>query len=119
MAMSKRFKSPQFPFLPIRIRIRQREENVMALLDTGFDGDVAVPAHLLTNGDPPDGYLPWQLANGSTVLAPAFIGTVKVGSLGSYHMVIIALGDEPLVGRGLADHFTIILDHGRELIIEP
>jgi hypothetical protein len=32
--------------------------------------------------------------------------------------VVIALGDEPLVGRGVTDRFTVILDHGRQLIVE-
>ena len=27
--------------------------------------------------------------------------------------------DEPLVGRMVTDRFTLILDHGRRLIVEP
>jgi hypothetical protein len=33
--------------------------------------------------------------------------------------VVIAVGDEPLVGRGVTDEFRVILDHGRRVIVEP
>ena len=91
---------------------------VDALLDTGFDGDVALPQHLVA-GVLPDGYLPWVLADGSDVLAPAYEGIVQIGSTAPLAAVMIALGEEPLVGRGVSDHFRIVLDHGREIIVEP
>lgn len=49
-----------------------------ALLDAGFDGDIAVPPDLVTNGEIPDEYLIWTLADGSEVLAPAFLGTARL-----------------------------------------
>jgi hypothetical protein len=33
--------------------------------------------------------------------------------------VITALGDEAIVGVGVASHFNIILDHGRRVVVEP
>jgi predicted aspartyl protease len=50
-----------------------------ALLDTGFDGDLAVPMELIANGQPPDEYRSWTLADGSMIVAPLCYGTVRVG----------------------------------------
>lgn len=111
--------SPRFPFLPITIRIRQHEETVEALLDTGFDGHVVVPRSLVANGHPPNGHLQWTLADGSTVLAPYYLGTIRVGTFGPFSAMITALGDEPLIGREVAKHLTITLDHGRRVIVSP
>lgn len=119
MAVSQRVTSSRFPYLPIHLWVRQRSDQVEALLDTGFDGDVALPPEAITDGDRPDGYLPWTLADGSEVLAPAYRSSAQVGTMPSFSAVIIALGEEPLVGRGVSDRFSIILDHGQRLIVEP
>lgn len=119
MALSQRLTSSRFPYVPLHLEVRQQTHGVDALLDTGFDGDVALPPELVVAGQSPDGYLPCQLADGSEVLTPFYLGVVRVGDLGAFPIVIIALGDEPLVGRGVSDRFRIILDHGQQLIVEP
>lgn len=111
--------SPRFPYLAVRIEVGQRDATVEALLDTGFDGDVAVPPGLVTNGHPPDGHSRWTLADGSSVLVPYYVGTVELAGLGPFPAVVIVLGDEPLVGAGVARHVTIILDHGQRVIVQP
>lgn len=108
--------SHRFPFIQITLRV-QREETVEALLDTGFDGHVVVPLRLVSNGQA-NGHLRWTLADGSTVLAPYYLGTIQVGSMGPFPAVITALGDEPLIGREIASHFTITLDHSRRVVVE-
>lgn len=119
MAMNQRLVSSRFPYLPIHIQLRQRREDIEAFLDTGFDGHVAVPPEFIAHGQPPDGYLTWRLADGSEVLAPYYLGTVQLGQMGTLPAVITSLGDEPLIGRGIADRFTITLDHGQRVIVEP
>ena len=114
-----RYISFRFPYLDIRIRVCQRDTDVEALLDTGFDGDVAVPQGLVADGHPPDGHSRWALADGSMILVPYYRCTVQLGGLGPFPATVIALGDEPLVGAGVARHVTIILDHGRRVIVEP
>jgi hypothetical protein len=62
----------------------------------------------------------WTLADGSTVLAPSYLGRVEVADLGdkgTFAAVISVLGDEPIIGRALANRFSITLDHGRQLIL--
>jgi predicted aspartyl protease len=114
-----RLTSSRFPYLPVTIRLHAREDTVEALLDTGFDGHVVVPPSLVGDAQPPNGHLRWTLADGSAVLAPYYLGTIRVGALGPFPAVVTALGDEPLIGCGIAAHFSITLDHGRRLIVEP
>lgn len=106
-----------FPYLVLDVQIRSRKERLKAIIDTGFDGDIAIPKGLLTNGDPPQSLLPWELADGSRILAPAYLGKAKLGNLKSVFVVIITLGDEPLVGCGIIKHFAITLDHGRKVVV--
>jgi predicted aspartyl protease len=113
-----RLISSRFPYLPITVRVEEREATVEALLDTGFDGHIVVPAALLTTGHPPRGHLSWTLADGSAVLAPYYLGTIRVGALGPFPALVTVLGDEPLIGRESATHFTITLDHGERVIVE-
>jgi len=119
MALSRRLTSARFPYLPLQVDVDRRTHAVEALLDTGFDGDVALPPELIAADHPPDRYLPCQLADGSDVLPPIYRGVVRVGDMATFPIVVVALGDEPLVGPGVADRFTIILDHGQQLIVEP
>jgi hypothetical protein len=42
-----------------------------------------------------------------------------VGNLASFPGAITAIGSESLVGRGVIDRFRVILDHGRNIIVEP
>jgi predicted aspartyl protease len=125
MVMRKRktFTSSRFPYLPITVVVNKRMETVEALLDTGFDGDLIIPEGLMTNGKPPDSYLRFTLADQVTsVLAPAYLGRVEVAELGDagvYAAIISVLGHEPILGRNLARHFQITLDHGSRVTIRP
>jgi predicted aspartyl protease len=118
VALSQRVVSSRFPYLPLRVRVGQRVEDVEALLDTGFDGQVILPAGLLNSGDPPDYFQTWTLADGSEVVAPAFLGSAQVGTLPPFSVVVTVLGGEPLVGREVSDRFRITLDHGQQVIVE-
>lgn len=117
--MTSRVESDRFPFLNLRLDVRGRTHDIDALIDTGFDGFLAVPPALLTSGQPPDDYQPWRLADGTRVTAPVYLGTIYVGQLGSVPAFIITLGDQPLVGRRVIDRFRVILDHGERVIVEP
>jgi len=116
--MSERLESRNFPYLPLRLAVRNRTYEVEALIDTGFDGHVVVPPGLLAHGEPPDDYHIWLLADGSQVVAPFYLGTVSVGDLGSFPAAITTLGDEPIAGGGVIDRFRLTLDHGQRVLVE-
>lgn len=92
---------------------------INALIDTGFDGDIVVPSKMITNGHPPNGYSRWTLADGNTILAPYFLGSIKIGGYKALSVSITTLGDESLIGRGVTDKFKIIFDHGKKVTVEP
>ena len=123
MSEKKTFTSAHFPYIPVTVVLNKRTETVEALLDTGFDDDLIIPEGLMTNGKPPDSYLRFTLADQVTsVLAPAYLGRAEVAELGDagvYAVIISVLGNEPIIGRNLARHFRITLDHGRHVIIRP
>jgi predicted aspartyl protease len=125
MAMDEqRVVSIRFPYVPVRLRLQQdhtsgQEANLDALVDTGFDGDVVVPPDVVTGGAPPAVYLPWILADGSEVVAPAYLGILWLGGLDPIDVLVTVLGDEPIVGRSVTNHFTVVLDHGQRLVVEP
>ena len=111
-------RSEHFPFLPVFVTIRGQTRTVEALIDTGFDGDLAIPPGLLANGPPPDGFAAWELADGSRVRSAVYAGTLRLGTLASIPADIIALGAEPIVGRGVTDRYGVYLDHGERVIVE-
>jgi hypothetical protein len=115
----ERIESDRFPFLPMRATVNDRTVEAMALLDTGFDGDLVVPLAEIAGGQPPDEYRIWSLADGSEVETPIYYGSVQVGGFPPLDADIAGLGDEAIVGRGVGDHYRIILEHGQHVIVEP
>jgi predicted aspartyl protease len=92
---------------------------VESLLDTGFDGYVTLPPHMIPISEAADGDTPGQLADGTFVQLNYYYATMTIEDLGTLDCNVIAMGDEPLVGRAVSDRFMVILDHGRQLIVEP
>jgi predicted aspartyl protease len=113
-----RVVSDRFPYLPVRLHVRDRSTEVEALLDTGFDGHVVVPAHLVTDGKPADTHSIWTLADGSEVVSSTYRGTAQIGDLPPVRVLISVLGDEPIIGRALTNRFPFTLDHGEQVIVE-
>ena len=111
--------SSRFPYIQITLQVLDRSLKVETLIDTGFDGDVTLPPKMILNGKSPRGYLPWTLASGAKINAPYFLGKIKIGKFKATDVLITALGDEPLIGRGVTDKFKVTFDHGRKVIVEP
>jgi predicted aspartyl protease len=117
--MTEPVRSSRFPYLSLQLRIGAQAPVVEALVDTGFDGHVTVPPVLLETGIPPDGHFRWALADGSTIFAPFYLGIAEIGTLPPFPVTITALGNEPLMGRGVTDRFKVTFDHGEHLVVEP
>jgi predicted aspartyl protease len=107
-----------YPSLRIRYVAQGIAGNAVALLDTGFDGYLAVPEGLI-------GALPRparrrvQTASGQVVRVPVYLGTVElVDQPGPIDALIIALGDEYLLGLATLNHFSVTFDHGRQVSVE-
>lgn len=113
-----RVESQHFPYLPVTFTFGDGEQVVEALLDTGFDGDLALPPQLVSGGEPPDSYKTWELADGTLIEASVYWGMLRIGNLQPVAADIIALGDAPIVGRGETDRYLIILERGSRVIVE-
>ena len=127
--MSQKLTSRKFPFLPLSIRVgvaknKQLDLDTQALIDTGFSGDIVVPTTNELQHSTPDAYATWTMADGSEVLAPIFLGRIRFPELDAnvaelVGVTITVLGDQALIGQSILKHFTLILDHGTQVVLEP
>jgi hypothetical protein len=123
MSQPPSVRSSRFPYVPIHLELRQRVLDVEAHLDTGLDGHVVAPSHLLGTGhgqlQRPDSYVQWRLVDGSIVSAPVYAGRISIGQIGPYPVAVTILRDEVIIGVRVAARFTIPLVHGNQVIVEP
>jgi len=114
---------PPFPYVRIRLHLDGQSEVEIdedALLDTGFDGQVILPAAMLTQLGVPDSTRHRILADGSRALSQRYSGVIELAGLPEQIPVSVdVIGDEVMIGRRLIEPFRVILDHGREVIVEP
>jgi len=92
-----------------------------ALLDTGFTGAVVLPTSYLPENVRAETPGRWRMPDGNLVTAPRFRGSISVGNFPSipFPILVTILGDEPIIGVEVIRHFSVILDHGRRVIVEP
>jgi predicted aspartyl protease len=114
-----RIVSRQFPYIPIHLTIDGHSAALVAMLDTSFDGDLVVPVGHLPSDITPADQLPVRLADGSQMLLATHVGTARIGVVEIADLLVYVLGEVPLIGTNLIRHFTVILDHGRRVIVEP
>lgn len=114
----ERIASEHFPYLPLQLKVGDRTFAAEALIDTGFDGDVAIPVALMTDQQPPDEYRSWMLADGSAVETAVYYGFLTLGAFPAFEADIVCLGDEAIVGRGVTDRYRVILEHGTRVVVE-
>ena len=127
--MSHKLISHKYPFLPlsIHVRVSNRKKidlNTHVLIDTGFSGDIVVPATEELKQYTPDAYATWTMADGSEVMAPIFLGSIRFPQLDEdvaemVGVTVTVLGDAALIGQSVLRHFTLTLDHGKQVILEP
>jgi predicted aspartyl protease len=127
--MSNKLTSSKYPFLPLTIHVRVSSRknldlHTQALIDTGFSGDIVVPATEELRQSKPGAYATWTMADGSEVLAPIFLGSIRFPQLDEdvaemVGVTITVLGDQVLIGQSVLRRYTLTLDHGRQVILEP
>jgi len=104
------------PWVPIRINgIAMR-----ATIDTGFNGELALPVDLAERlGLTPITLIPVELADGSWRLMSISDGRIRIGDM-EFLVEIIIGASEPSIGMGLLRHFKVVLDARAGLVrLEP
>ena len=121
MDYPQRLVSTSYPFLSIRFEVRGQRGEGLALLDTGFDGDLVIPNFWLARRlGFADGRSSWELADDSVIDAPVYLGVLEIVGLASIpDMAITILGNEYILGRGILDLFEVTFDHGQRVIVRP
>lgn len=112
----------RFPFLPVRVIVGGAViYEGEALIDTGFTGAIVLPPSYQPVNVPGERPRRWRMPDGNLVEAPRYNGVVFVGNFPPmpFRAGITFLGDEPIVGVQVIQHFSVILDHGRRVIVEP
>src|SRR5579862_6497082 len=108
-----------YPSLQIRFLAQGLERSTFALVDTGFDGHLAIPESLVEKLPEPLYVRRVRTASGQVVRVPVYIGTVELTDQpGAIDALIIALGDEYLLGLPTLNHFKATFDHGTTLTVE-
>ena len=111
---------PPYPSLRIRFRVHGVSGEAPALVDTGFDRHLAVPKTWIERLQPPIYIRRVRTASGQIVRVPTYLGAVElIDQPGTINALIIALGDEYLIGIQTLNHFEVTLDHGQSVIVEP
>ena len=89
---------------------QEQKTAVQAILDTGYDGEISLPGELIRQiGLSSAGFRRGMLADGSTVVLSAFLGTLMWH--GRQRDVLVAqVDDTPLVGMGLLHGSRLLID---------
>ena len=111
--------SERFPLVPVMIEFASAVREAEALLDTGFDGDIVLPAAMIPAGEPVFTTASFRLANESSIHVPVFRAATVVGGSRVRPTFVAAVGSVPMIGRRLIRHFAVTLDHGRRVVVEP
>jgi predicted aspartyl protease len=122
--LSNNADSLQFPYVQIRLRIAGQQAEIEieenAFLDTGFDGQVILPLSMLAQLGAPELTRHWTLADGSPAISYSYSGVIELAELPNQTRVTVdVIGSEVMIGRRLIEPLRVILDHGREVIVEP
>src|SRR5437899_1612512 len=97
----QQFSSNHFPYLPVHVRIGlgqtpDQEFDTEALVDTGFDSGLSVPRNTIDPSIQPDVTMNFYLADGTEILAPVYLGYIRIDNLQPVLAAIITVGDDPL-----------------------
>ena len=88
-------------------------------IDTGFEGEVLLPESFYAQLGMPESRTTLLLPSGEIVTVGTFDAEMEMpGLVDRFPVTATLLGDEFLVGIRVLENYRVILDHGREVIVE-
>ena len=117
---ASRVVSHDFPYLPIRVSVRGWGAEAEALLDTGFTGELIVPADAIPQDiGAPAYFITYRVADDRIVSSPVFYGDIEIPGLPPVSDVAIGvLGSKYIIGVGIMELYRIVLERARQVIVE-
>ena len=118
--VSRTVTSHAFPFLPIRVKVRNWETEAIALMDTGFSGDLVVPEDALpADIGSPDHPMIYRVADDRITSRGLFYGELEILGLPPLsHVAIGPLSSKYIVGLGIIERYIVTLVRGERVIVE-
>lgn len=108
-----------YPYLRIHFSVGTHRDHVPALVDTGFDGYLAVPEDLLERLPSPARLEPVRTASREVLWVPAYPGTLELDQVpGRFQALVLCLGDEYLLGLTAINRYLVTFDHGLRVTVE-
>ena len=109
-----------FPYVRVSISIRSWKTEALALLDTGFTGDVMIPVDALPDDiGNPDSVRRYRVADDRITTAVAFYGELEIQGVAPItNATIGSMGSRYIIGRGIIEKYVVILERGERVLFE-
>ena len=109
-----------YPSPLVRYAVGGLIDTAVAMVDSGCEGHLAVPESLRASLPTPTYVDRVRTASGEIVHVPVYRGRAELVDMPRIvDALVIALGDEFLIGIAVMNHFRVIFDHGLRVIVEP
>ena len=99
-----------FPWVDLRVRSKIDERTIRFLVDTGFDGELAIPQSFISWFGTPEGSCTAVFASGERQQRGLVGGQVFFGNESRTAVAMYIDGDNPLIGLELLGGFRITID---------
>ena len=92
----------------------------VALVDTGFSGDLVVPEGSVPDHiGPPNHPMTYRVADDRFTTTGLYYGTIEIQGLSPIHRVSIGpLGGMYIIGLGIIERYVVTLERGERVIVE-
>ena len=105
------------PKIPITVRGRKRSRQMEAIVDTGFDGQLCLPASVVLNmGLELVGKLTIRLADGSRRNRLLFRCEIELGDETKLVDAFLTSGDDALIGTTLLSNYSLTIDFSSDQV---
>ena len=104
--------------VPITVAGQHNQQKVLALVDTGFTGELQLPLKIAVPlGLRLDGVGTFELADGSRSRQMLFSASISWGTTTRLVTVSVTDSDTPLIGGGLLHGYVLLVDFAKKQLI--